>query len=218
MEDRGKYLALNESSIVVTFISSLTRRKVTVIQGGVKKSSVLLCGIICFLSVSTSTPSSSVAVRLLRTRIRSCLFAEPWYAIPSQTGGGWKSLSPDSYGHTLVAYMPSHSWPLHRCTCTNYLIKTCALEVWILTVSHTHACTHCSTDRHVTEQCGMTRRMKSFVWAEVIFSVPDLSMRLIHVTCMGRAAWKLITGITSWQQIRKINVGGFLKLTEVKRG
>lgn len=51
-------------------------------------------------------------------------------------------LSTGSLGPTLVAYMPSHSWPLHRHTCTNDLIKTCAFEVRILTVSHTHACTH----------------------------------------------------------------------------
>lgn len=130
-------------------------------------------------------------------------------------------LSTGSLGHTLVAYMPSHSWPLHRHTCTNDLIKTCAFEVRILTVSHTHACphTHARTALLTDESQSSAACLAGWkVLSEqrsvaFIFSVSDLSMRLIHVTCMRGAAWKYwITAITCWQQKRKIHVVGFWNL------
>lgn len=98
------------------------------------------------MSVTTSTPSSSVVGWQPCTHIHSCLFPEPWYVIPSQSREvqifKTQISSPDSPGHTLVAYMPRLSWPLHRHKGTNYLIKTWAFEASFL---NTHAHTHTHT-------------------------------------------------------------------------
>lgn len=157
--------------------------------------------------------SSSAAKQQPRTYKHSCLFPEPCYVIPTQTRWGLgrdvkifstQLLSPDSLGHTFVAYMPSDSWPLHRHTCTNHLVPLRYAFSQFLTHTHTHTApltdeSQSSAACHVGWKVLSEQRSAAF-----IFSVSDLRMTLIHITCMKGAAWKCwITGVMSWQQKRK---------------